>query len=474
MGFVVVLGACTKDWEEMNTNPNQPVTVPPTNILAYSLRYIADNFFDDWMSMNNTGSYAGHIAKIQYIDESRYEEREIVVNEAWRDMYTTLGSLNKAIALSKEEDNTNLEAACMTFQVFIFQMATDFWKDVPYSDALKAESGVTNPKYDAQQDIYYGMLQTLKNAGDMFAGGTGEVGEGDLLFDNDASKWQKFCNSLRLRLAIRISNVDPATAKQHIEEVLGDPATYPIMSGNADNAFFWWPGAAPYKEPWMEVSETRDDHGMCITIVDTLKAFNDPRLPVYAHPATSDGVYRGLIAGALDGSFVLADISRIGTRFRDDPTGFSPFMRYSEVLFIIAEAAKNGWNTGMTAQAAYEAGVTASLEENGIAAGDITTYLADPKVAWQDSYTQIYIQKWIALFKQSHEAWAETRRTDVPKMSEAPGSPYVGNHDRPPFRYPYPTDEYNLNGSNLSPHTTGIVNLFWGQQMWWDTRTGIQ
>ena len=470
--------SCTKDWEDLNTNPNEPTIVPATNVFAYSLRYYSDNFVDEWMTMNNISTYAGHLVKIQYIDESRYLERESVINDAWRDMYTTLLQLDKVQSLADEEGNTVLKGAAITFQAFMLHRATDLWGAIPWSAALQGEEGVTNVAYDTQESVYGAILDMLKNANDILASGGGDLGEGDLLFGGDVLKWQKFNNSLRLRVAIRMSFVSSGDAKTHIEEILGDPTKYPIMTSNDDNAFFVWPGLLPYMEPWAEnsISGNRDDHGMCETLIDTLKAFNDPRLPVYAHPAASDGEYRGLDAGAFDGSFVMDDISRIGFRFRDDIAGFSPLMRYSEVLFIIAEAANNGWSTGgMSPQGAYEDGITASLEENGIDAADITTYLADPKVVWDDDEDKIHLQKWLCLFKQGHEAWAESRRTDVPIMGPATNSLYAG-HDRPPFRFKYPTREFNLNSANISPFTSGIVDHFWGTdngKMWWDTRSGV-
>lgn len=475
-GLIFTFTSCTKDWEEMNTNPNEPTEAPATNILAYSLRYCGDAFFDDWMGMNNFLSYGGQVSKIQYIDESRYQFRESVVNTAWSDMYLTMLDLKKAQELAAGEGNPNLQAAAMTFQVYMLQMATDMWKSIPYSEALQGETGITNPKYDDQQSIYMGMISQLDEAADLFdpASLTANLGEGDLLYGGDVVKWQKFCNSLRLRIAIRISDVDAATAGTIFSKVFGDPAKYPVMSSNDDNAFLWWPGAAPYKEPWMENSQTRDDHGMCDVLIDTLKGLADPRLPVYAHP-NPDGEYVGVPAGATDGSFDMNMISRIGTRFRDEAAGFTPFMRYSEVEFYKAEAAVKGFNNGgVDAETAYIAGITASMEENGIAQADIDTYLANPTVAWNGDVNQIYFQKWISIFKEGEEVWAECRRTDVPLMGEAVGSPYQ-SHNRPPFRYPYPTSEFNLNSANINAPGVldGIKDYFWGQQMWWDVRPDV-
>ncbi len=481
LSLVLVFTSCTKDWEELNDNPNKATDPPATNIFAYTIRYFADNFYDDWQDMNNYETYVGHLGKIQYIDEAGYRFRVGVVNDAWSDVYTTMNNLEKVITKAEEEKNVNLQAAAITWKAYILQIATDKWRDIPYTEALRAEEGdeYLNPAYDSQSKIYAELLTMLEEANGLYNPSipTALLGDGDLIFGGDISLWKKFTNSLRLRVAIRISNVDAATAQSHIEAILGNPTDYPIISSNAENAQLAWQGSSPYYEPWYENAavDNRDDHGMGKPLIDSLLNYNDPRLSVYAKPASTDSVYRGVIPGANPGSFNMADISRIGDHYRGTPDGYTPFLRYPEIQFIIAEAALNGWNTGgVDAQTAYEAAVTASLEEHGIT-GD-TAYLQQPPVAWgsgyMTNYEKIYIQKWISLFKQGHEAWAEARRTDVPLCEPAPYSPYEG-HDRAPFRYPYPDDEYNLNSANINA-VDNSQDDFWGEQMWWDTRTGVQ
>ena len=485
LGLIVGIMSCTKDFEEMNINPNEPADAPSTNILAHSLRYVGDAFYDDWQGMNNFLSYGGQVTKIQYVDEARYEFRNSVVNNAWRDYYNTLMDLEVMIRKSEAEETPNMKAVAMTFKYMLFQMATDQWKAIPYSQALSAEKDygeITNPAYDDQPAIYDAIITGLKVAADLFAaGGTDDIGDGDILYHGDVGKWQRFCNSLRLRVAMRINRIDEARAKGIVDELMGNQGGYPVMASNDDNAFMFWEGAAPNKEPWQENSETRDDHGMCNVIVDWMKMYNDPRLPVYAHPGyydetTGDPVYTGNFPGAIDGTFRMDTISRIGTRFRDDPMGFTPFMRYSEVLFFMAEAAVKWNNVGMTGEKLYMDGIQASMEENGIAQEDIDAYVAQDGVAWPEGMdaqlNQIWEQKWASIFKQGQEVWAEQRRTDVPMMDQSPGSPYAG-HNRQPFRYPYPVNEFNLNSANVNPKAEGIVDHFWGQQMWWDVRTGV-
>ncbi len=103
---------------------------------------------------------------------------------------------------------------------------------------------------------------------------------------------------------------------------------------------------------------------------------------------------------------------------------------------------------------------------------DIAAYLSGPKVAWADDVNQVYVQKWLSLFHQSWEAWAEVRRTDVPAMDPAANMDYSG-HNRPPFRFPYPESEVTSNGANI-PGDVVEDDLYWGTRVWWDVRTGVQ
>lgn len=478
--YIVIAGSlifagqsCTKNFEEINTNPNSPAAVNPTNVLAYVIQNTGATLFDVWGDMNEPETYGGHLGKIQYIDEARYVFRPVTVQNTWRYMYTNLENAQLVIGAAQKQGAVNMQAATMTFQAFLWQIATDTWRDIPFNEALRGDSGVLTPAYNTQEEIYPALLGRLKAAGDMFAQeATDPLGEGDLLYGGDVTKWRKFCNSLRLRVAIRISKVNAALAKSNIEEVLGDPAKYPVFESNDDNAFLIWTGSSPYIEPWASDAQGRDDHAVSAPLVNTLQSLNDPRLPVYARPAPGDGVFRGVPIGPA-GNVNISNFSRIGTRFRYTNAGFTPFMRYSEVQFIIAEAAQNGWTTGSSAQAAYNAGVIASLEENGITGAAASTYLSSTAVAWNGDVTRLYTQKWISLFKNGHETWAETRRTDVPLLAAAAGSPYSG-HNRAPFRYPYPQNETTLNGQNSAQYVGQVRDNFWGKQMYWDTRTGVQ
>jgi hypothetical protein len=469
---LLMVTGCTGSFEDINIDPDNTNDAPMTNVLAYCIRTASDKLFDPWCDMNDCSTYGGHLTKIQYIDESRYEFRSGIIETKWEDIYVTYNNVKALEQRAAEEDLTNMAAVAKVWQVVMIQIATDSWRDVPYTDAGRMDEGILLPVYDTQETIYPRMIAVLAEAADMLAAGAeDELGAGDILFGGDMLKWQRFCNSLRLRLAIRISEVDVTLARSTVEQILGNPGKYPVLRDNADNAFFWWPGSSPYIEPWADDSRNRDDHGVSDILIDALKGLDDPRLPVYAHPA-ADGEFRGYIIGAASVSPTLNLLSRIGARFRDDFAGFTPYLRAAETYFHIAEAAKLGWNTGSTTQAAYETAVTLSLEENGV--GDAAEDYLAAAAAFDDTFDQLYEQEWISLFKQGMEAWSMLRRTGTPKNAYvAPGSKYVG-HNIPPFRIPYPINESGLNSANNAIHQKEVVDDFWGKQMWWDKRTNVR
>jgi hypothetical protein len=470
---IFILAGCTDQFEEINTDPDRAKDAPATNVLAFVLTYWPDNLNDVWADMNEPSTYAGHLAKIQYIDEAKYNFRPGVVESKWYDVYLTLNNVNEIIVKAEADDNQNLLAVARILRAYIFQTATDTWRDIPYTDAMKISEGTLLPQYDKQEDIYPALLQELKEAADIFAtNSTGSLGDGDILFDGDTEKWQKFANSLRLRLSMRISAVNEGLASSTVSEILGNPGSYPVMESNDDNAFFWWPGSDPYEEPWYTDYKGRDDHAVSDVLVNVMLELDDPRLPVYAIPAESDSLFRGFTIGAA-AQPNLTTVSRIGERFRLDPAGFTPYMRYAEVMFHIAEAALKGFNTGgITAEDAYNAAVEASLLENEISTTDISAYLSGGGL-FDSTLDQIYLQEWIALFKQGMEAWSLYRRTGIPATHYvAPASIYPG-HNSPPFRYPYPQNELTLNGVNSTPFENEVTDAFWGKKMWWDTRQGV-
>lgn len=479
---------CTDSFKEINTDPDNAIEVPNGSLLAYVQYFTSACFYDRWFALDEPMTFCGYVSKQSYIDESRYQYRTGVQDSNWSYIYRTMNNIMDIQGRATE--SPNLMNVAKVMEVHVMQIATDRWRDVPYSDAIKMDEGVLNPTYDTQEQIYPALLAKLKEAADGFAEGGGDSLNGDLLFGGDVVKWQKYCNSMRLRLAIRISGVDAALAKSTIEEVLGNPEKYPIMEDNDDNAFFYWQGSdSNYYEPVADAYRTRKTEFVASDVmVDYMNTNKDPRIGVYFTPTPSsqiegdedytDGtpVYRGYTIGAKDNA-VAKLYSVWGYRYGQDLGGFSPWMRVAEVYFHIAEAKMLGYNVGnyaATAEEAYNKAVELSLEENEVSDADAAAYLAGAG-KFDGTIKKIWYEEWVAMFKQGMEGWSLYRRTGTPEtMYIAPGRPaQYANHNVPPLRSPYPSTERTLNSANNAPFDAEVVDNLWGKPMWWDKREGV-
>lgn len=468
--IAILLSGCTGSFDDVDTNPFALNDVPPTNILATVLRGTAEEFGGE---KDVFGTFAGYLVKIQYPENlSGFTPSNNSYGNKWYQCYYSNTQLN--VLLKNVHEDAKIAYVAKIWQIYLWQYLVDAWGDVPYSDAFKGSEGILMPKYDKQEDIYPDLLSRLKTIADDMAmsKGEGNIGDGDFIYGGDIDKWQKFCNSLRLRIAMRISGVAPELSKSTIEEICGNPTKYPYIDSNASGCMFWWPGAAPYEEMWYEDESSRPDNfGIFDILINHLNEMEDPRIGVIAQPA-NDGEFRGYQNGA---SAVenYATISHIGIKYAFDPKGFTPFYKACESYFIIAEAAMLGWNVGMTAADAYEKGVRLSMEENGVSTANTDTYL-NGKGKWNNTKDRIWEEMWVALFKENHEAWSLFRRTGVPRNNYVTIRSIHGSaHNTQPFRAPYRQNEYLYNKEQLDVALVGIVDYGWGKQLWWDQRTDV-
>lgn len=474
----LMLGGCTSNFDEINSDPDALETGAPTNMLGYALRETMTR----QAGFDATEAWAGYIVKIQYMDNYNYLPTNNTYGNKFSNCYRRVVLLDDILALTEEnaDELKNIRWASRIFKEYLWLLNTDQFGDIPYTDANKVEDGQMKPKYDSQEIIYPAILENLKAIADEMAAGLGSdnIGEGDFLFGGNIQRWQKFCNSLRMRAAMRIVNVAPDLAKSTIEEICQNQAAYPLLETSAENAYFYWQGSSPYFEPYYNDFRTRDDYGMSNIFVNHLKSMNDPRISAIMQPAATDGEYRGFENGALSAPSNIQAISRMGVMYREDPAGFTPLLKSCENYFIMAEAAMRGWNVGISAQEAYETAVKLSMDDNGVSAADAETYLANAG-KWDNTLERIYMEEWVALFKENCEAWSLYRRTGYPKEIRTSGE-YPGKfcsfgtaHNDVPFRMPYPDNEYQYNKENVEAATVDVVDNTWGKQMWWDTRTDV-
>jgi hypothetical protein len=498
MAAALMAGACTDGFTDINTNPNAPTDVPAQYILPEAIqttigagsnigRY-AYGYAATWSVLEFAGLFPQHWAKIQYTDEDKFELRPGVIESIWTVQYAnSLKDWQIIMDKGHESGLVNHEATGLTMKAFTFHFLTDIWGNIPYTEALAgdAEDQVTTPVYDAQEVIYQGMVADLARAAGMFDPGARGWGAEDLIYGGNMAGWARFANSLRLRLGMRMVHANPTLARQTVEGAAAHAAG--LITTNSQNALLRYLDAAPSQNPLFENARSRDDHAPSSTLIDYMVARSDPRLPIYAEPAASDGQFRGM-RNSVNSADVpaLPTISRIGSYWRGGPGPVAAFpasattpaqlMTAAEVHFLLAEAAYRNWNVPGTAQGHYEAGVRAAMAMYDGAMGiaiptaAVDAYLARNGVAWGtapsgDNLELIIGQKWLALYTNGFEAYAEFRRTGYPaEITPGPNAAYSFI----PGRIPYPDSEQSLNRENWTAAKTAQGNDGgYTGKMWW-------
>ncbi len=495
--------SCTKDFDEINTDPDAIPSAPVTNILGYSIYSMSNQWGNE---KSRLADWSGYLVASYENETFQYLPTYNEFGNKWYQTYTLIPELQDIIDRTDPEQFKNMQNVAKLLQQFMLFLTVDCFGDIPYTEACQGLStGIIKPVYDKDEAVYDSIAAKLKDIADSWAEGLGddELGAGDLLYGGNVKNWQRFCNSLRLRLAMRVSNMDSkvAASRATFNEILSNPAQYPIIEESSQNCYFNWAGTSSYREKWYDNYLDRpNDYYMSQVLVDRLKDQNDPRLSVICRPAKNTGEYRGVLHGAnaqyngepmdnysLPGSLYMATNETENAANK----GFSPYFRAAETWFLIAEAALKGWNTGSySAQTAYENGVKCSMTDNGVSDADAATYLAGSG-AYAGTLAQIYLEEWVALYKQGQEAWCLYRRTGYPTQmfdevtySDGKTAPqYPGEHSAwgygasarhndLPFRFPYPNNEVLYNNDNLSVAMEGVTDYTYGKRLCWALDNG--
>jgi hypothetical protein len=474
--------ACDNGLTELNVDPNNPPYVGAASILPEAEQAAVTRALGSNFNLTMLGLWSQSFAKIQYIDEDRYALRSTTIDAHWAGFYGgPLEDFQKIIEQGDSLGRPNWTAIATVMQQWTFQIVTDTWGDVPYSEALQGDLN-TRPKYDAQKDVYYGMLAKLASASALFAPGgptcipgapaNCTFGAEDAVYGGNAVAWRKFSNSLRLRMAMRISNVDPTKARAEFLAAVAD--TNRVFTSNADNAELHYTGAVPSDNPIYAVFHEgqRYDQVIAKAMVDSLLRLNDPRLPIYADPAPNGceegGVYcgwqNGITRAPAPDFFAL---SPIGAAFKENAAAPSSMMTYAEVLFLRAEAAAKGW-TGDNAAALYARAIRASMEQYGISDSAILAYLAQPQVAYT-GLRSIYLQKWIALYANGPEQFASWRRETVGGEHYPGLTPAAASSARQiPMRVFYPASEQSTNEEHWAAAVAANGGgTLYDKPVWW-------
>lgn len=449
--LLILFGSCKK-YDTFQANPNQPSQSTPALLLTGICYNI---FYKD----NTSASFAAR--HLTY-----YERGNSFLDYSWRqgsfDNYNILRQVAQMDSLAKANNQQQYYGLTKLFRAILFTQLTEDFGDIPYSQALQGLSGNFKPEYDTQEEVYIGVLQELEEANALLDDSYGKI-NGDIIYNGIATGWKKLANAFRLRVLIHLSKKEDNTnlnVKSQFQSIISDPAKYPLMTGNADNAQLVFNASAPnnyypdfgYLSLATAVSIEKD-------FAKILKDRKDPRLFAFAEPVGGktardfdnyDGVDAGLTIG--DQQTTSGDASRIKKRYYEDKIN-EPliFLGYAEQEFLIAEAISRGWvSSAGTAQEHYENGIRASMEFYGIGDADITDYLTHAMVAFntEDAIKLIAIQKHIAMFMNSGwESFYEQRRTGYPDLSVGPGT---YNDMKVPKRFTYPQSEYDYNADNVN------------------------
>jgi len=500
LGVGGVMGCDVGDFGDINDDPTSPNEIEPDLLFTRAIEFGTLRFDTYQRGQHLFGNmYAQYFANlVPDFPTDRYESDppyDAWASAYWRAIYAAEGGIenigenvstsgiNIQIVINQtreDPDLININAQARIWKIWLMHRITDAWGDVPFEEAFQGLEGNRTPAYDPQEDIYRSMLSTLETAAadldPSIQGDLRRLGRADLLFDDDLEKWRRFANSLRLRLAMRVSEAAPDLAQDHVRDVLENG---PVMESNDDSARRPTTQGGDFvtQNPLSIIDQFRDDR-VSAFLVDTLKAFDDPRLPVYADTialafqdsVTFRGLPNGLDAGALSG-IQSARFSATGGPFarEDFPV---PVLLFPEVKFLEAEAALRGWGPG-TAEEHYEEGIRASLAMYGITDPQtVQDYLQQPAVAWKAGGTgaekleQIVTQKWIALFSQGFEMWAEFRRTGYPDLRPIPNEGETNG--AVPSRILYVTVEENTNTENVEAAARRIGGDQLTTDVWWD------
>lgn len=471
LSAMVGLQGCTKNFDEINTDPNKVENVTPSALITPTVYGMSTYFTvrsnDFTWEIMQTGLANPSAANGVH----RYYFTETSGDGTWNTCYRYLRNIREMESAAATSGQDVYKAVATTLKAYIAGLLTDSFGDVPMSEALRAEEHVSQPKFDRQEQIYADMIAALETANTLYAGGDVMNGS-DLLYNNKKELWRKFNNSLLLRYYLRQSKRIPAAAK--IKTILDNPAQYPIFTSNEDAAIVKITGQSPYDYAWGRRQDYVNFTAMAEFFVDNLNALNDPRRPFIMTEATEmvnnkpvKIGYKGIPAGhsgdlsaykfspsTPNGDLMYPEV--VGTAIKEI------LMPYSEVEFIKAEVYLSlGMDT--EAQTAYEKGVRASIEQYG---GQVPAdYFANEAAKYNGTLERIMLQKYLGLFMVDYQQWFEYRRTGYPKL---PKTPYMFYNGVMPTRFMYKNEVRRFNPDNYAKAVEQMGGDDFHTKVWWE------
>ncbi|MDQ3276838.1 MAG: SusD/RagB family nutrient-binding outer membrane lipoprotein [Bacteroidota bacterium] len=493
--LVSMLASCTKDFEEINTDPNNIPGALPQQLLAPALVSTLSynmlrnrNFNNELMQVSvNINDGEGQVF--------RYDFRSNLADYLYNGWYSELTNFKDIYKVASDTTSGNYNKSYMAIslicQSWIYSLLTDTYGDVPFTQSNKAKKDdgeIFEPAFDRQKDIYLGIFSMLEEANTLLNGGPSIVAASDPVYNGNVSNWRKFGNSLYLRLLLRISGKAEVSAQvtAKIKDMVEtNKDKYPIMSSNTESAILRWTGVAPYISPLMTVRE-QDFRAPSIAsfFIENLKSWDDPRIDISLGAnginrwaiAPYMGSYEGVPSGYAPGTVTqrlsyFYSTTSSSTLMNEPLAGM--IMNYAEVQFILAEAALKGW-IGGSAETYYNRGVEAGIKLwLPTWSKPVEEFLRNPngndnRLSAATTFDQkmefIHLQKYYALFLNDLQQWFEYRRTGHPTLPKGPG---LRNGGVMPARMNYPVYVQSTNPTNYKEAVAAQGPDLISTPVWW-------
>jgi hypothetical protein len=529
---LIAIAGCSDDlFEKYYSDPSQTTTVSCDKLMTgvfWSARKqtMGDIYWKYVFDKTQIGTLAQTMGFTN--SSGRYAGTRSYAQNRWQEFYYTLTQyrvLQETYSGLTEEDKTVNEVYELLARTFVFHQleeVVDMWGSAPYSEAglLPNTKDLANafPKYDEATAIYTEMLNSLDEINTRLTaliGGSfpplaaSVLPYQDYINKGDLTKWQRFANSLRLRMALRVSSQGDLTAKgrEVLNQMLSNPSKYPLVETldqvikiDADNDAFkndlgnpWGGVRGCFEDGESESSFIRASKAMIdiLGVVDgKMTADSDPRTPVFVDTVAAgpkEGLYVGVDPTAAEGIHDADWSNPNGVQYsRPSRVTFARNVNFpgviftaAETWFIKAEAFQQGWAQG-DALAAFKRGVVESSSYyywlNNVSA-ESPTYTA-PAAADMDAFAQklwdkdvnkqkvILEQKWLnTALIDMRQSWADLRRTGYPALT------FLKDNDAPeaktpPYRLRYPDNERTGNTANwesVKGQDTYYTKIFWAK-----------
>jgi hypothetical protein len=495
---LIFSAGCTKRFDTINQNPNQPDHIDNEQLF---LPTIIKNSVRNYSYISQFGaSVIGDYYANQYNSgfDDAFTASQTEGSFLWN-FYNVLRDVENYRNLSHEKGDKNNEAVGLIMRSWMFQVITDNYGDIPYTQAVQGKAaGIFQPAYDKQEDVYSALMDSLKQANTLLANGSDPINS-DILMGGSILRWREFANGLRLRLLLRMSGVSGAKVDVATEmnAIASDPATYPIFETNNDQAALNFLTDNGFEFPAYHNSPIGDYH-LSKTLETNLKALNDPRIAYFAMPTqaslssgtpvyagvpngigTSETGYNGGANNQSQESPVLMPVA--GYSFSSPTAAQGILLSCAEVQFILAEAKERGLiSGGSDAETYYLKGIHDQFDYDASRLSlltlpfpvDITPdagYFTQTGVAYtgtsDEKLYKIRIQRWFSMFYTGFEGWSEWRRTGVPKETIIGPSSAIAAWPRR-VRYPLSEQTENTTNYNAAVQVQGADDLL--TKVWWN------